>query len=178
MADNYFTKVFRKNWKFIIAGIIIIIIIGFVFKNVGEMPYENQHLMSSRLTVDFNHQGTQIRGFLYVSYWVETEPEVTALPTSQLRDYLYKHGRLDLDHLREKLIAELKTYSLEEIMNQWYSDYQYFKSRDIYFIKNDSRLEKFLKRQNLKLDLPFQIKKVFFVYLDEETFSDYKKNVD
>lgn len=74
MADNYFTKVFRKNWKFIIAGIIIIIIIGFVFKNVGEIPYENQHLMSSRLTVDFNHQGTQIRGFLYVSYWVETEP--------------------------------------------------------------------------------------------------------
>lgn len=144
-------------------------------KNVGEIPYENQHLMSTTLPVEFKHGKENVRGFVFVNYWVETDPNIVGnMSSHELSVYLSENGQLYLDPYRDEIIEKLKTYSLKEIRENWYSDWKFFASRDIYFIKNDRHLEKFLKKLDLKLNIPFQYKKVFFVYLDKETFKKFE----
>lgn len=178
MNDRYLLKVIKQNWKFITVAIVAIVVISFIFKNVGESPYENQHLMNSTIPLEFKYNGVDVHGFVYISYWVKTKPSVEEeLNSYELADYLNKHGFIDLEEYRENLIAALKTYSLEEIKDNWYDDYEYFKKRNVYFINNDKKLENLINNTDLSLDLPYDIKKIFFVYLDEKTFAEFAETM-
>ena len=177
MADRYFRKTLKRNWKTLVIIVICIITAGFIIKNIGEMPYENKHMRTSTLTLKFNYNDKDVRGFVYASYWVRTRDETeNKMSPDELDDYLHKHGYLNLNDLRGKIISTLKSYSLEEIRQEWYDDYEYFKTRNIYFIENDKKLEKVIESADLNLDLPFELKKVFFVYMDRSSFAEYMEN--
>ena len=177
MADRYFRKILKRNWKTLVIIVICIFAASFIIKNIGEMPYENRHMRTSTLTLNFKYKGKDVRGFVYASYWVRTKDETeNKLSPDELDDYLTKNGYLDLSDLQGKIISSLKSYSLEEIREDWYDDYEYFKTRNIYFIENDKKLEKVIENSDLNLDLPFELKKVFFVYMDRSSFAEYMKN--
>src|SRR6056297_1701141 len=140
MRSSYIGTIIKRNWKPLLILVLIFIVGGYFLKNLGEIPYENQHLMNSSTPVKFKINGNEIRGFLYLSYWVETDPK--------------------------------------EIKENWMDDYEFFKKKNVYYIDNDKKLMNTLKKFNLDVDLDYQLKKIFFVYLNIEKYNNFIESVN
>jgi len=179
MRSSYIGTIIKRNWKPLLILVLIFIVGGYFLKNLGEIPYENQHLMNSSTPVKFKINGNEIRGFLYLSYWVETDPkEVKGFSTYELDDYISEHGYIDLQIYQEELIQTLKSYNTEQIKENWMDDYEFFKKKNVYYIDNDKKLMNTLKKFNLDVDLDYQLKKIFFVYLNIEKYNNFIESLN
>lgn len=179
MADRYLLKRIKRNWQTIVIIILSIIFIGILAKNVGEIPYENRHLQSSTLPLQFEYNDKKVMGFIYAAYWVETKPKIDKnLSPEEMEDYLFEKGYIELRNYKDEFIKTLKTYSLEKMKEEWYDDIEYFRKNNIYYIENDPKLENRLKELNPEIELPYKTKKVFFVYLDSGDFAEFMENLD
>ncbi|ACL70489.1 hypothetical protein [Halothermothrix orenii] len=168
MGDRYLIRIIKQNWKFIVVMMIVIIIGGIIIKNVAEIPYENKHKMETRLPVEFEYNNQTIKGFIYVVYWVETDPEVVGdMVVNELERYLVKNGSINLNPLKNQFIRTLKSYSIKEIKNKCYSERQFFELRDDYYMDNDPVLKKIVTGNRFSIPFKYEIKKVFFVYLED-----------
>lgn len=178
MKDRYLLKIIKNNYKTIFISLIIIIIGGIIIKNIGEIPYEDQHLMESRTPVKFTIEGHDMRGFIYLSYWVKTEKNTENMSAYEFEDYLHENGYIELNDYSEPLIETLQTYQAEEIKENWMNDYEFFKKRDVYFIENDDKLMGKMKRLDIDINLDYQLKKIFFVYLNQEKYNEFVESLD
>lgn len=174
MADRYIRKRLMNNWQTLLIIILAIIFLSIVIKNVSQIPYQNQHEMTTTLPLKFEYQGKTVRGFVYTSYWVETERQLDQkLSKKELNQYLNDHGYIELRPYKKQIINTLKNYSLTEIKENWYDDLEYFRKNDIYYIQDDKAISNELKNLNFDIKLPYEIKKSFFVYLDTTTFAEF-----
>ncbi|MGM0411643.1 MAG: hypothetical protein ACQEQF_12890 [Bacillota bacterium] len=171
MADNYLKKRIKNNWQTLLILILAIIFFSIVIKNISQIPYKNQHKMTSTFPLTFEYEGKKVKGYVYLSYWVETDRSVDKnLTTKELDRYLQKHGYIELEKYEDKLISSLKNYSLKEINNHWIDDYDFFKQNDTYHIKNDQKLYNDLNKINFDIGLDYELKKSIFVYLEDSEF--------
>ncbi len=179
MRDRFLLSIIKNNWKAILILILIILVGGYLIKNIGEIPYENQHMMSTNAPVEFKIEDINMRGFIYLSYWVEADPNITeGMTSNELGDYLMENADIDLNLYKDELVETLKTYSPEEIKENWMNNYDFFKKRDIYYIDNDEKLMEKMKTINVDINLKHQYKKIFFVYLDKEEFNEFIESLD
>lgn len=179
MSDRYSLKLIKRNWQGFIIFVIIVIIAWFTLKNIGEIPYENQYLMNSNAPVQFEIKGNEMRGFIYLSYWVEYNPNKTDDMTSyELEDYLIENGYIDIRNYSDQLIEVLKTYNAQEIKENWMDDYEFFKKRNVYFIENDEKLMNKMKELGIDIELDYELKKIFFVYLDQEKYHNFIESLE
>ena len=179
MRDRFLLSIIKNNWKAILILILIILVGGYLIKNIGEIPYENQHMMSSNAPVEFKIEDINMRGFIYLSYWVEADSNITeGMTSNELGDYLMENANIDLNLYKDELVETLKTYSPEEIKENWMNNYDFFKKRDIYYIDNDEKLMEKMKTINVDINLKHQYKKIFFVYLDKEEFNEFIESLD
>ena len=154
MRDRFLLSIIKNNWKAILILILIILVGGYIIKNVGEIPYENQHMMTTTAPVQFEIEDIDMRGFIYLSYWVEADPKITESMTSnELGNYLMKNAHIDLNLYKDELIETLKTYSPEEIKENWMNNYDFFKKRDIYYIENDEKLMEEMETLDVEINL-------------------------
>ena len=176
LSDRYIRKRLMHNWQTLLIIILAIIFLSIVIKNVSQIPYQNQHEMTTTLPLKFEYEGKTVRGFVYTSYWVETERQLDQkLSKQELSQYLNKHGYIDLRPYKKEMIKTLKSYSLSEIKENWYDDLEYFQKNDIYYINNDKAISNKLRKINFDIKLPYEIKKSFFVYLDTTAFAEFVK---
>ena len=174
MADHYLRKRLKNNWQTLLILILSLIFFSIVIKNISQIPYKNQHEMESTAPVKFEYNGKTVRGFVYISYWVETSPGLDRqLSKRELNNYLYEHGYINLRNYKNELIQVLKSYSLTEIKKDWYDDLEYFKQNDIYYINNDRKIYNKINEFDFDIALPYEIKKSFFVYLDTTSFAKF-----
>lgn len=174
MSDRYIRKRLMNNWQTLLIIILAIIFFSIVIKNISQIPYQNQHQMTTTLPLKFEYEGKTVRGFIYTSYWVETERQLDKkLTKEELNQYLNKHGYINLRPYENKMIKTLKSYSLTEIQENWYDDLDYFRKNDIYYIQDDTAISDKLRDINFDIKLPYEIKKSFFVYLDTTTFAEF-----
>ncbi|MFW5787592.1 MAG: hypothetical protein ACOCV3_04940 [Halanaerobiales bacterium] len=174
MSKGYFRLIIKRNLKAIILLIFIIIIASIIINKIGTMSYENRHLMESNIPVEFSYEGKDVQGFIYLSYWVHVDNETEkSLSKQELNDYLLENGYIDLKHYREPLIKSLKDQPLANIKENWKNDYEFFKKNDIYFIENDPDLMEKIKEEEVNINLPYELKKIFFVYLEDSEFSSF-----
>ncbi len=179
MRDRFVWTIIKNNWKSLLIFILILVIGGFIIKNIGEIPYEDQHLMNTTHPIQFEINNNEMRGFLYLSYWVQLDPKKTeGTNTSELGHYLMKNGHIELSNYEDELINELQNYNSEEIQGNWMDDYEFFKKRNVYFIDSDQKLMKAMKKQDIDINLKYQLKKIFFVYLDEEKYNEFIKSLE
>ena len=174
MADRYIRKRLMNNWQTLLIIILAIIFLSIVIKNVSQIPYENQHQMTTTLPLKFEYEGNTVRGFVYTSYWVETERQLDQkLSKRELSQYLNDHGYIKLRPYEDQIIKTLKNYSLIEIKENWYDDLEYFKKNNIYYIQDDKAISNKIKEIHFDIKLPYEIKKSFFVYLDTTAFAEF-----
>lgn len=174
MSDKYSLKLIKRNWKGFIIFLIIVIIAWFTLKNIGEIPYENQYLMNSNTPVQFEIKGNEMRGFIYLSYWVEYDSKNKDDMTGyELENYLNENGYINIKNYRDQLIEVLKTYNAQEIKENWMDDYEFFKKRNVYFIENDEKLMNKMKELDIDIKLDYELKKIFFVYLNEDKYNEF-----
>ena len=174
MADRYIRKRLMNNWQTLLIIILAIIFLSIVIKNVSQIPYENQHQMTTTLPLKFEYEGKTVRGFVYTSYWVETERQLDQkLSKRELSQYLNDHGYIKLRPYEDQIIKTLKNYSLTEIKENWYDDLEYFKKNNIYYIQDDKAISNKIKEIHFDIKLPYEIKKSFFVYLDTTAFAEF-----
>ncbi len=179
MRDRYLFSIIKNNWKAILILILIIVVGGYLIKNIGEIPYENQHMMTTTAPVEFEIEDVNMRGFIYLSYWVEGEPKKTQNMTSnELGDYLMENAHIDLNLYKDELVQTLKTYGPKEIKENWMNNYDFFKKRDIYYIDNDEKLMDEMKTIDVDINLKHQFKKIFFVYLDKEEYNEFIESLN
>lgn len=179
MKDRFVWNFFRKNWKSLLIFILLLLVVSLIVKNVGEIPYEDQYLMESTTPVQFTIQGNEMRGFVYLSYWVEGEPKKTeGMTTTELGNYLLENGQIDLRDFREPLVEVLQTYNAQEIRENWMDDYEFFKKRNVYFIENDEKLLDRFKELDVEINLRHQYKKMFFVYLNQEKYKEFIESLE
>ncbi|MDZ7673364.1 MAG: hypothetical protein U5K53_11135 [Halanaerobiales bacterium] len=179
MRDRYLFSIIKNNWKALLILILIILVGGYLIKNIGEIPYENQHMMTTTTPVEFQIEDINMRGSIYLSYWVEGDPKKTESMTSnELGDYLMKNAHIDLNLYKDELVETLKTYNPEEIKENWVNNYDFFKKRDVYYIDNDEKLMEKMKTIDVDINLKHQYKKIFFVYLDKEEYNEFIKSLD
>ena len=178
MRDNYIWSIIKNNWKGLLILLLVIIVGWFTLKNIGEIPYENQHLMNNSTPVKFQIDGNEMRGFIYLSYWVESERNTKNMTTTELGNYLQENGYIELNDYSKQLVEALKTYSAEEIKANWMNDYESFKKRNVYFIENDDKLMEKMQEIDPDIKLNYQLKKIFFVYLDQEKYNDFIKSLE
>jgi hypothetical protein len=178
MKDGYVWNSIKNNWKSILIFILILVVGGFIIKNIGEIPYEDQHLMNTRHPVQFEINNNEMRGFIYLSYWVQGEPKKTEeMTTSELGNYLIEKGQIELANYEDELINTLQNYDPEEIKDSWMNDYEFFKNRNVYFIDNDEKLMKEMENQDIDINLKYQLKKIFFVYLNQEKYNEFVESL-
>ncbi|MCF8008190.1 MAG: hypothetical protein K9K32_00365 [Halanaerobiales bacterium] len=179
MSDRYLSNIIKKNFKIILIFILVILLIGFVIKNIGEIPYEDQHLMNTTTPVQFEIKGNEIRGFIYLSYWVQADSNKTnQMNSTEFGNFLLENGYIDLRKYKDSLITTLKTYNPDQIKESWMNDYQFFKKRNVYFIDNDNKLMNTMKKQEIDINLNYHLKKIFFVYLDKEKYNEFIKSLE
>lgn len=179
MRDRFVWTIIKNNWKTLLILILILVIGGFVIKNVGEIPYENQHLMNTTHPIQFEINNNEMRGFIYLSYWVQGEPKKTeGMTSNELGNYLMENGHIELANYEDELIKVLQNYDPKEIKENWLNNYDFFKQRDIYFIDGDKKLLEAMKNQDIDINLKYQLKKMFFVYLDQEKYNEFIKSLD
>lgn len=179
MRDRFVWTIIKNNWKTLLILILILVIGGFIIKNVGEIPYEDQHLMNTTHPIKFEINNKEMRGFIYLSYWVQGEPNKTEVMTSnELGNYLMENGHIELANYEDELIDVLQNYDPEEIKENWLNNYDFFKQRDIYFIDGDQKLLQAMENQDIDINLKYQIKKIFFVYLNQEKYNEFIKSLD
>ena len=179
MRDRFVWTIIKNNWKTLLILILILVIGGFVIKNVGEIPYENQHLMNTTHPIQFEINNNEMRGFIYLSYWVQGEPKKTeGMTSNELGNYLMENGHIELANYEDELIDVLQNYDPKEIKENWLNNYDFFKQRDIYFIDGDKKLLEAMKNQDIDINLKYQLKKMFFVYLDQEKYNEFIKSLD
>lgn len=179
MKNGFVWTIIKNNWKSLLIFILILVIGGFILKNIGEIPYEDQHLMTNNHPVQFKIDNREMRGFIYLSYWVQGDPKKTeGMTTSELGNYLMENGHIELSNYEDELIKELQNYDPEEIKENWMNDYDFFTKRNIYFIDSDKKLMKEMKKQDIDINLNYQLKKIFFVYLDQEKYNDFIESLD
>ena len=178
MGDRYLRKIIRRNWKTLVILIVILIITGFTVKNIGEIPYEDRYMLNSTYPLEFEHQGKTIRGFIYADYWVTVEQEeIEGMSEVEIDDYLFDHGYINLGNKKDKIIAKLKTYSMDKIKENWYNDVDFILKNNPYFISNDPELEKSLKKLEFNVDIQPMFKKVVFVYMQRGEFGEYMERL-
>jgi len=174
LADRYIRKRLMNNWQTLLIIILTIIFLSIVIKNISQIPYQNQHQMTTTLPIKFEYKNKTVRGFIYTSYWVETERQLDQkLSKQELSQYLNDHGYIKLRPYEEVIIKTLKSYSLSEIKENWYDDLEYFRKNNIYYINDDKAITNKLKTLNFDIKLPYEIKKSFFVYLDTTSFAEF-----
>jgi len=174
LSDKFIRKRLKRNADNLIIIILTIIFLSIVVKNIGQIPYQNKHKMTTTLPVKFEYKDTTVRGFVYTSYWVETKRQLDQkLSKKELNKYLNEHGYINLMPYQDEMIKTLKSYSLSEIQQNWYDDLEYFRKNDIYYINDDKAISNKLKEMNFAIKLPYEIKKSFFVYLDSTTFAKF-----
>lgn len=179
MSDRYISNIIRNNFKNILIFILVILLAGFVIKNIGEIPYEDQHLMNTTTPVQFEIKGNEMRGFIYLSYWVQADSKKTnKMSSTELGNFLLDNGDIDLTKHKDRLINTLKTYNPDQIKESWMNDYQFFKKRNVYFIDNDNKLMDTMKEQDIGINLEYQLKKIFFVYLDLEKYNEFINSLE
>ena len=178
LRDRYVWSILKNNWKTLFVALLIIIFGGLILKNIGEIPYENQHLMNNSTPVKFEIGGNEMRGFIYLSYWVESEVDTEKMTSSELGNYLQKNGYIELDDYSDELIKTLQTYNPAEIKEHWMNDYEFFKKRNVYFIENDEKLMEKMRELDPKIKLNYQLKKMFFVYLDKEKYNEFVESLE
>ncbi|HKL13607.1 MAG TPA: hypothetical protein VJ907_08385 [Halanaerobiales bacterium] len=178
MRDRFIWTIIRNNWKTLVIALLIIIIGGIIIKNIGEIPYEDQHLMNSTTPIKFNIEGNEMRGFIYLTYWVKAEKNTDNMTSHELGNYLQENGYIELDNHREELIETLKTYDADEIKENWMNDYEFFKKRNVYFIENDDKLMDKMEEIDVNINLKYQLKKIFFVYLDKEKYNEFIESLE
>ncbi len=178
LRDRFVWTIIKNNWRTLLISLLIIIIGGIIIKNVGEIPYEDQHLMNSTTPIQFNIDGNEMRGFIYLSYWVEAEKNTENMTSYELGEYLQKNGYIELDNYKESLIETLKTYEAEDIKENWMNDYEFFKKRNVYFIEDDEKLMDKMEEIDVNINLKYQLKKIFFVYLDQEKYNEFVDSIE
>ncbi|HMA59368.1 MAG TPA: hypothetical protein VKN64_03665 [Halanaerobiales bacterium] len=178
MRDRFVWTIIKNNWRTLLISLLIIIIGGIIIKNVGEIPYEDQHLMNSTTPIQFNIDGNEMRGFIYLSYWVEAEKNTENMTSYELGEFLQKNGYIELDNYKESLIETLKTYEAEDIKENWMNDYEFFKKRNVYFIEDDEKLMDKMEEIDVNINLKYQLKKIFFVYLDQEKYNEFVDSIE
>ena len=115
MRDRFIWTIIRNNWKTLLIAFLIIVIGGIIIKNVGEIPYEDQHLMTATTPIQFNIDGNEMRGFIYLSYWVKADRNTDNMTSQELGNYLMENGYIELNNHQDPLIETLQTYQAEEI---------------------------------------------------------------
>ncbi|MCF8000971.1 MAG: hypothetical protein K9K76_03835 [Halanaerobiales bacterium] len=179
MRDRFVWTIIKNNWKTLLILILILVIGGFIIKNVGEIPYENQHLMTSTHPIQFKINNNEMRGFIYLSYWVQADPKITeGMTSNELGNYLMENGHIELANYEDEIIDVLQNYDPKEIKENWMNNYDFFKQRDIYFIDGDKKLLEAMKNQDIDINLKYQLKKMFFVYLDQEKYNEFIESLD
>jgi hypothetical protein len=178
MRDRFIWTIIRNNWKTLLIALLIIIIGGIIIKNVGEIPYEDQHLMNSTTPIQFNIDGNEMRGFIYLSYWVKADRNTDNMTSQELGNYLMENGYIELDNHQQPLIESLQTYQAAEIQDNWMNDYEFFKKRNVYFIENDDKLMNTMEEIDVNINLKYQLKKIFFVYLNKEKYNEFVESLD
>jgi hypothetical protein len=134
--------------------------------------------MNTRHPVQFEINNNEMRGFIYLSYWVQGEPKKTEeMTTSELGNYLIEKGQIELANYEDELINTLQNYDPEEIKDSWMNDYEFFKNRNVYFIDNDEKLMKEMENQDIDINLKYQLKKIFFVYLNQEKYNEFVESL-
>lgn len=175
----YVWSIIKNNWKTLLIILLIIVVGGYIIKNIGEIPYENQHLMNSTYPINFEINDNEMRGFIYLTYWVEADPKKTKeMTATELGYYLRENGYIDLADHKDELIEVLQTYQPEEIKENWMNDYDFFKQRDIYFIDSDDKLMSEMEKQDIDINLKYQLKKMFFVYLNQEKYNEFIESLE
>ena len=174
MADRYLRRKIEQNWQTLLILLLSVIFLSIVIKNISQIPYQNKHKMQSTIPLKFEYNDKTVKGFVYLSYWVETNRNIDKnLSNRELNNYLKKYGYIDLRNHEDELTMVLKDYSLSKIKNNWYNDLEYFKQNDIYYISNDRKLYNKMKELNFDIALAYEIKKSFFVYLDSTNFAEF-----
>jgi hypothetical protein len=58
------------------------------------------------------------------------------------------------------------------------NDYEFFKKRNVYFIENDDKLMNTMEEIDVNINLKYQLKKIFFVYLNKEKYNEFVESLD
>lgn len=166
MADTYVRKIIKRNWKGILIFAISVLVLGFIVKNVGEIPYENRYQRETTHPIQFHKDDERLRGFVNVVYWVKTPSgKFNDMTEEEVEDYLDDHANLELKKYEDKIIASLKNYTDKEIEEYWYDETSYFLRNNPYFTDTDPKMKELLGEFNLNDEFKYEIKRTYFVYL-------------
>ncbi len=167
MSDIYLKKRIKNNWKMILVVSVLILIAAFGIYKFSRSNYNNMHKMSNTLNVTFDYKGETLKGFLFVSYWVEVDPKIEKeMSEKEFNHYLNKNAVIKLDKIENELVNTIQNYTIEELKEKGYTDEKYIMSRDkTQNMDSDPVLEKLIKNENFKLDFPYEIKNTYFVYM-------------
>jgi hypothetical protein len=178
MADRYLRKIIKRNWKTLVILILILIVTSFVVKNVSEIPYENRYMLNTTYPLEFELDGKDVRGFIYIEYWLKTkEGELDGMTENEIDNYLYEHGYIDLSKKEDQIISTLKTYSIEKIKENWSNDVEYILKNNSYFVSNDPILQKMIQEEDMNIDLSYEVKKALFVYMKKGEFGQHIEKI-